>query len=123
MVDKTIESIIPIQYEFPLEKITTNLSEEKEYQQFIYNIFIPRLKEFINENITYYKIVAIQLKIKHDKLINNYDENNKNEDPEYLFKNKSAKIKLNEKSFQEVRDDILNMLLIDFINNSVEKHY
>ena len=123
LVDKTIESIIPIQYEFPLEKITTNLSEEKEYQQFIYNIFIPRLKEFINENITYYKIVAIQLKIKHDKLINNYDENNKNEDPEYLFKNKSAKIKLNEKSFQEVRDDILNMLLIDFINNSVEKHY
>ena len=123
LVDKTIESIIPIQYEFPLEKITTNLLEEKEYQQFIYDIFIPKLKEFINDNISFYKILAIQLKIKHDKLINNYDENNKNEDPEYLFKSKSAKIKLNEKSFQEVRDDILNMLLIDFINNSEEKHY
>ena len=49
LIDKSIESILPIQYEFPLEKITTNLKEEEEYQQFIYNIFIPRLKEFIDE--------------------------------------------------------------------------
>ena len=124
LVDKTIESILPIQYEFPLEKITTNLKEEEEYQQFIYNIFIPRLKEFINENISFYKIIAIELKIKNDKILNNkIDENNKNNDPEYLYKDQSAKIKLNEKSFQQVRDDILNMLLIDFINNSVENNY
>ena len=124
LIDKTIESIIPIQYEFPLEKITTNVKEEEEYEQFIYNIFIPRLKEFINENISFYKIVSIELKIKHDKMLNNnIDENDNNDDPEYLFKNQSAKIKLNEKSFQEVRDDILNMLLIDFINNSVERNY
>ena len=124
LIDKTIESIIPIQYEFPLEKITTNLKEEEEYQQYIYSIFIPRLKEFINENISFYKIVAIELKIKNDKILNkNIDENNKNDDPEYLFKNQSVKIKLNEKSFQEVRDDILNMLFIDFINNSIDKNY
>ena len=123
LIDKTIESIIPIQYEFPLEKITTNIKEEEEYEQFIYNIFIPRLKEFINENISFYKIVSIELKIKNDKMLNNkIDESNKNNDPEYLFKSQSAKIKLNEKGFQEVRDDILNMLLIDFINNSMERY-
>ena len=124
LIDKTIESIIPIQYEFPLEKIATNIKEEEEYQQYIYNIFIPRLKEFIDENISFYKIVAIELKIKNDKMLNNkIDDNNKDEDPEYLFRNQSSKIKLNEKNFQEVRDDILNMLFIDFINGSIEKKY
>ena len=124
LIDKTIESILPIQYEFPLEKITTNLKEEEEYQQFIYNIFIPRLKEFIDENMSFYKIVAIELKIKNDQILNNnLDENDKNNDPEYLYKNQSIKIKLNEKGFQEVRDDILNMLFIDFINSSGERNY
>ena len=123
LVDKTIESILPIQYEFPLEKITTNIKEEEEYQQFIYNVFIPRLKEFINENISFYKIVAIELKIKNDKILNNNKESNIKDDPEYLFKNQSSKIKLNEKGFQEVRDDILNMLLIDFINRSGSINY
>ena len=124
LIDKTIESILPIQYEFPLEKITTNLKEEEEYQQFIYNTFIPRLKEFIDENMSFYKIVAIELKIKNDQILNNnLDENDKNNDPEYLYKNQSIKIKLNEKAFQEVRDDILNMLFIDFINSSGERNY
>ena len=124
LVDKTIESILPIQYEFPLEKITTNIKEEEEYQQFIYNTFIPRLKEFIDENMSFYKIVAIELKIKNDQILNNnLDENDKNNDPEYLYKNQSIKIKLNEKGFQEVRDDILNMLFIDFINSSGERNY
>ena len=124
LIDKTIESILPIQYEFPLEKITTNLKEEEEYQQFIYNTFIPRLKEFMYENMSFYKIVAIELKIKNDQILNNnLDENDKNNDPEYLYKNQSIKIKLNEKGFQEVRDDILNMLFIDFINSSGERNY
>ena len=70
LVDNIISSILPIQYEFPLEKIETNIKEEQEYQKFIYSIFIPKLEKFINKNYSYYKILSIKQKIKEDDVFN-----------------------------------------------------
>ena len=120
LIDKIISSILPIQYEFPLEKIETNIKEEQEYQQFIYSIIIPKLEQFINDNYSYYKIIAIEQKIKYDKIING-KEMNTNEIKNLL--NNNIIIKLNEKGFQEIRNDILNRLFIEFINKSNDKNY
>ena len=120
LIDKIISSILPIEYEFPLEKIETNIKEEQEYQQFIYSILIPKLEQFINENYSYYKIIAIEQKMKYDKIISG-KEINTNE-IKYLLNN-NITIKLNEKGFQEIRNDILNRLFIEFINKSNEKNY
>ena len=120
LIDKIISSILPIQYEFPLEKIETNIKEEQEYQQFIYSIIIPKLEQFINDNYSYYKIIAIEQKIKYDKIING-KEMNTNEIKNLL--NNNIIIKLNERGFQEIRNDILNRLFIEFINKSNDKNY
>ena len=120
LIDKIISSILPIQYEFPLEKIETNIKEEQEYQQFIYSIIIPKLEQFINDNYSYYKIIAIEQKIKYDKIING-KEMNTNDIKNLL--NNNIIIKLNEKGFQEIRNDILNRLFIEFINKSNDKNY
>ena len=121
LVDNIISSILPIQYEFPLEKIETNIKEEQEYQQFIYSIFIPKLEKFINKNYSYYKILAIKQKLKEDKIFNK--ENRDINEIKNLYNNESIIIKLNEKSFTEIRNDILNMLFISFINEYNEKNY
>ena len=121
LVDKIISSILPIQYEFPLETIETNIKEEEEYQDFIYSIFIPKLEQFLNENHSYYKIVAIEQKLKYDKKFKN--ENIDIYKIKNLYSDKSVIIKLNEKAFHEIRNDILNMIFISFINKSNDKNY
>ena len=121
LIDKTISSILPIQYEFPLEKIETNIKEEQEYHQFIYSLFIPKLEQFINENYSYYKIIAIEQKIKYEKIINQKEI--ETSEIKNLINNKFTIIKLNEKSFEEIRNDILNRIFIEFINKSSDKNY
>ena len=121
LVDNIISSILPIQYEFPLEKIETNIKEEQEYQKFIYSIFIPKLEKFINKNYSYYKILSIKQKIKEDEVFNK--ENKNINEIKKLYNDESIIIKLNEKSFTEIRNDILNMLFISFINEYNEKNY
>ena len=121
LVDNIISSILPIQYEFPLEKIETNIKEEQEYQQFIYSIFIPKLEKFINKNYSYYKILAIKQKLKEDEIFNK--EKRDINEIKNLYNDESIIIKLNEKSFTEIRNYILNMLFISFINEYNEKNY
>ena len=121
LIDNIISSILPIQYEFPLEKIETNIKEEQEYQDFIYSIFIPKLEKFINKNYSHYKIIAIKQKLKVDKILNK--ENKDINEIKNLINDDSIIIKLNEKSFHEIRNDILNMLFISFINEYSEKNY
>ena len=121
LIDKTISSILPIQYEFPLENIETNIKEEKEYQEFIYSIIIPKLEQLINDNYSYYKIIAIEQKLKNDKNIN--IERIDSFEIKKLYNNQSIVIKLNEKSFREIRNDILIRLFIEFINKSNDKNY
>ena len=121
LIDNIISSILPIQYEFPLEKIETNIKEEQEYQDFVYSIFIPKLEKFINKNYSHYKIIAIKQKLKEDKLFNK--ENRDINEIKNLINDESIIIKLNEKSFHEIRNDILNMLFISFINEYSEKNY
>ena len=58
--------------------------------------------------------------MKYDKIISG-KEINTNE-IKYLLNN-NITIKLNEKGFQEIRNDILNRLFIEFINKSNEKNY
>ena len=121
LIDKTISSILPIQYEFPLEKIETNIKEEQDYHQFIYSLLIPKLEQFINENYSYYKIIAIEQKIKYEKIINKKEI--EISEIKKLINNKFTIIKLNEKSFEEIRNDILNRIFIEFINESNDKNY
>ena len=121
LIDNIISSILPIQYEFPLEKIETNIKEEQEYQQFIYSILIPKLEQFINKNYSFYKIIAIKQKLKEDKIYNK--ENRDIKEIKNLYSDESTIIKLSEKSFNEIRNDILNMLFISFINEYNEKNY
>ena len=121
LIDQIISSILPIQYEFPLEKYETNIKEEQEYQEFIHSILIPKLEQIIIKNFSYYKRISIEQKIKSDKIFNK--ENLDIYKIKNLYEDESIIIKLNEKSFHEIRNDILNMLFISLINESSEKDY
>ena len=119
LIDKEIESILPIRYEFPLEKIKTNIKEEQEYNKFIYSIFIPNLNIFINNNYSYYRLIALKKKIKYDKALYNKDIIDNDKIKSFL-NNQALIIKLNEKNFEDIRNDILNRLFIFFINESLD---
>ena len=109
LVDEAIKIILGINYEFPLENIKTNVKEEQAYHKFIHMFFLPKLRQIITENKFYLKVAAIELKSRDKSILYNDLSTHYSED---------SVIFLNEKLFEELRNDILNMVLIEFIDIS-----
>ena len=102
-VDIIMKSILPIDYKFHLESYYIQQSTMK-------NSIFPFISRVIKDHKTYLEIESIELKNSN---VFNFTANPYNE---------KGIITLSEKSFDELRDQILYMLLIEFIDNSKKKY-
>ena len=108
-VDILMKSILPIDYEFHLESYEIHQPNLK-YSIFPSKILFPFISRVIKDHKSYLEIEAIELKNSN---LFNYTPNPYNE---------KGIITLSEKSFDELRNRILYMLLIEFIDNSTKKY-
>ena len=108
-IDIIMKSILPIDYEFHLESYDIQQSTMKN-SIFPSKILFPFISRVIKDHKSYLEIESIELKNSN---VFNFTANPYNE---------KGIITLSEKSFDELRDQILFMLLIEFIDNSKKKY-